>query len=134
MRKWIAAALSALPFFLLGCVVALLGLQFRLASLQAATAGYGWPAGSKPRAQAPQLTAVQQPQQQQQPADAGRKDSTVPQPVTAEKKDTLVIYTLNEDDPLFKDNFEYFLLAGVQEGSRCDRATPIQNHSSCSDS
>jgi hypothetical protein len=124
MRKWVAAALSALPFFLLGCVIALLGSQFRLASLQAATTGYGWPAGSKPRTQAKQLAAVQQQlhlqqqQQQQQQAEAGHRDSKPLQPVAAVKKVTLVIYILNEDDPIFKDNFEYFLLAGMQESSR----------------
>jgi hypothetical protein len=34
-------------------------------------------------------------------------------------RDTLVLYIYNEDDPIFRDNFEYFLLAGVQENSRC---------------
>jgi hypothetical protein len=53
-------------------------------------------------------------------------DSTLLQPVTAVEKDTLVIYILNEDDPIFKENFDFFLLAGVQEGSRCYQA-PASN-------
>lgn len=129
MRKWLGAALSALPIFLFGCVVVLIGFQVQLANLQAATEGYGWSA----RQQLPSSNAVtttptpsqvlqqiqqhQQQQQNQQQQEGGGQhiERAVPAPVT---KDTLVLYIYNEDDPAFKDNFHYFLLAGVQENSR----------------
>lgn len=119
MRKCVSAALSALPVFLLGCVFVLLCFQFRLASFQAATTGYDWPAAAggeaasaaSAGARAAQLAASQQQQQ--------GDGSTLLQHVTALKKDTLVVYVLNEDDPIFSENFQYFMLAGVQEGSRC---------------
>jgi hypothetical protein len=34
-------------------------------------------------------------------------------------QDTLLAYIYNEDDPVYKENFQHFLLAGVQPGSRC---------------
>jgi hypothetical protein len=34
-------------------------------------------------------------------------------------QDTLLVYIYNEDDPVYRDNFQHFLLAGVQPGSRC---------------
>jgi hypothetical protein len=37
----------------------------------------------------------------------------------AVQQDTLLVYIYNEDDPVFRDNFQHFLLAGVQPGSRC---------------
>lgn len=95
--------------------MALLGFQFRLASFQAATTGYGWPVTSnQPTATAAAQTAQLAAEQQQH----GQADSALAQPATAVKKDTLVLYIFNEDDPIFKDNFQYFLLAGVQENSR----------------
>lgn len=116
MRKCVSAALSALPVFLLGCVFVLLCFQFRLASFQAATTGYDWPAaagGQAASAASAGASAAHLAASQQQ-----GDGSTLLQPVTAVKKDTLVVYVLNEDDPIFSDNFQYFLLAGVQEGSR----------------
>jgi hypothetical protein len=37
----------------------------------------------------------------------------------AVQQDTLLVYIYNEDDPVYRDNFQHFLLAGVQPGSRC---------------
>lgn len=105
MRKWVAAALPALPVFILGGVLVLVVLQIRLANLQAATSGFGVPAASNRPITAAALQDQQQGQQQPSP----------PVPV---ERDTLVIYIYNEDDPIFKENFHYFLLAGVQADSR----------------
>jgi len=105
MRKWVAAALPALPVFILGCVLVLVVLQIRLASLQAATSGFGVPAASNRP-----ISAVALQDQQQ-----GQQQATPPVPV---ERDTLVIYIYNEDDPIYKENFHYFLLAGVQADSR----------------
>jgi hypothetical protein len=37
----------------------------------------------------------------------------------AAQQDTLLVYIYNEDDPVYRENFQHFLLAGVQPGSRC---------------
>lgn len=118
-----AAALPALPVFLLGCVIALLVVQFRLANLQAATVGYGasWPPTATQPSTVPTPDRLIAAKQQLQAA-AGDSHQAPPPPkqeaAAAVDKDTLVIYVLNEDDPLYRDNFEYFLLAGVQQDSR----------------
>lgn len=121
------AALSALPVFLLGCVLVLLGFQFRLAYLQAASTDTEWSGGtttdlSTAATATGQLAAGRQQQQQVHAQHtATSQDHGVPETAKAAavKRDTLVLYIHNEDDPIFRENFEYFLLAGVQENSRC---------------
>ncbi|KAF6262624.1 hypothetical protein COO60DRAFT_600618 [Scenedesmus sp. NREL 46B-D3] len=41
-------------------------------------------------------------------------------------QDTLLVYIYNEDDPVYRDNFQHFLLAGVQQGSRCRYLVVVQ--------
>lgn len=124
-----SAVISALPVFILGCVIVLIGCQFRLASLQAETVGYGLPATSTANQHSTEvrekLIAAQQQQQRQKQEQQEMGEGSRLTQKAAVAKDTLVIYVLNEDDPIFRDNFEYFLLAGVQEDSRwVERATP----------
>jgi hypothetical protein len=138
MRSWVSAVVSALPVFILGCVIVLLGCQFRLANLQAETVGYGLPATATANQHSTEvrekLIAAQQQQQRQKQEQQEMGEGSHRTQKAAVVKDTLVIYVLNEDDPIFRDNFEYFLLAGVQEDSRLvERATPARHYISVTD-
>jgi hypothetical protein len=126
MRKWVGAALSALPVFLLGCVLVLLGFQFRLAYLQAASTDTGWSWDtttdlSTAATATGQLAADRQQQhvQAQQTVTSQKHSAVTAVPKAEVARDTLVLYIYNEDDRIFRENFEYFLLAGVQQNSRC---------------
>jgi hypothetical protein len=134
MRPW-RCVLSALPVFLLGCVAVLIAYQIRLGYLQAASIDYGAlgvPGGSRgslsarggaAAAGAADLSSLhgsrhaaargghhQRRHQHQQHGSARAQQHS--------EKDTLVVYIYNEADPVFTDNFNFFLLAGVQQDSR----------------
>lgn len=89
--------LHALPVFLLGALLVLLVYQLRLGVHQAVYSG------DDAESLQPFRPAHQQPQQQ----------------VAAVQQDTLVVYIYSEEDPMYKDNFQHFLIAAVQPNSRC---------------
>lgn len=97
----------ALPVFLLGAVVVLIIYQLRLGMHQALQASddYGRPQMPDPLAQhqEQQLVAVQQ--------------------------DTLVVYIYNEEDVVYRDNFQHFIISAVQPSSRCRYVVVVQEKS-----
>lgn len=93
---------NAFPVFLLGAVVVLVIYQLRLGWHQAVRTGDDY--------EALQMFRKELPDEQQLAAE-----QQVVQPV---QQDTLVVYIYNEDDAVYKQNFQHFLVAGVQPNSR----------------
>eukprot|EP00878_Enallax_costatus_P034239 GHUV01037944.1.p1 GENE.GHUV01037944.1~~GHUV01037944.1.p1 ORF type:complete len:289 (+),score=39.82 GHUV01037944.1:1474-2340(+) len=99
----------ALPVFLLGAVVVLIIYQLRLGMHQAvqAVGDVGSLQSLDPAAQ----------QQQQQSVTA------------AAQQDTLVVYIYNEEDAVYRDNFQHFIITAVQPNSRCTYIVVVQEKS-----
>jgi hypothetical protein len=51
--------------------------------------------------------------------EPGDADAAAAAAAPAVVQDTLLVYIYNEDDPVYQENFQHFLLAGVQPDSRC---------------
>ncbi|WIA42667.1 hypothetical protein OEZ86_008629 [Tetradesmus obliquus] len=106
---------SAFPVFLLGAALVLLLYQLRLGWHQAVRTGDDYEALQKFK------SGLLLPDNSSSSSDAAAAAAAA-----AVLQDTLLLYIYNEDDPVYRDNFQHFLLAGVQPGSRCRYVVLVQ--------